>query len=214
VGKKGILRLLVLPGLVLLFGACASTSTYVRPDSVTEVDATFSDTDLKMMAEKMVMSIAELAIIKHREAPPKLAVMNIENRTYQHIDTEGIVEKIMVALLKTGTVRFVDRSVLKEMAKERNLVENQNIDFDKVTVHQNMTQTVVIQEQKTLELGKAIGADYFLLGGIMSVEKQKGVKDLAYYKLTLRLVDVKTSEIVWADEKEIKKIGKKGFLDW
>ena len=187
---------LILTLSLFLITGCATT-TYVRPDSVTEVDQTFTDTDLKLMAEKMVQSIAELAVIKNRKEPPKIALLYIENRTYQHIDTEAIAEKIMVALLKTGTVRFVDRSVLKQMAKERALVENQRIDVD-----------------NAVKLGKLIGADYFLTGSIMSIEKKKGTKHLAYYKLTLKLIDVNTSEIVWADEKELKKVSKQGFFDW
>ncbi|MCK4307346.1 penicillin-binding protein activator LpoB [candidate division WOR-3 bacterium] len=182
--------------LSLILAGCATT-TYVRSDEVTEVDETFTDTDLKLMSEKMVQSIAELAVIKHRDAPPKIAMLNIGNRTSQHIDTEGIAEKIMVALLKTGAVRFVDRNLLKKMAREKALVETQQIDV-----------------QDAVMLGQLVGANYFLAGDIMSIEKKKGTTYIAYYKLTLKLVDVKTSEIVWADEKEIKKSAKKGFFDW
>jgi uncharacterized protein (TIGR02722 family) len=152
---------------------------------------------MKMMSEKMVQSIAELAVIKHRDSPPKLALLNIGNRTSQHIDTEGIAEKIMVALLKSGAVRIVDRELLKEMAKEKALTSTQRIDVN-----------------DAVALGKLVGADYFLAGDIMSIEKQKGTKHMAYYKLTLKLVDVNTSELVWADEKEIKKAANKGFFDW
>jgi uncharacterized protein (TIGR02722 family) len=193
---KYALLLITVFSLAALLWGCATT-TYVKPDTVTEVDETFTDTDLKMMAEQMVQSIAELAVIKHRETPPKIAMLDVGNRTSQHIDTEGIVDKIMVSLLKTGTVRFVDREVLKEMAKEKALVETQRIDV-----------------QDAVELGQLVGADYFLTGDIMSIEKRKGTTHTAYYNLTLRLIDVNTSEIIWADEKEIKKMAKKGFFDW
>ncbi len=193
---KYALLLITVFSLAALLSGCATT-TYVKPDTVTEVDETFTDTDLKMMAEQMVQSIAELAVIKHRDTPPKIAMLDVGNRTSQHIDTEGIVDKIMVSLLKTGTVRFVDREVLKEMAKEKALVETQRIDV-----------------QDAVELGQLVGADYFLTGDIMSIEKRKGTTHTAYYNLTLRLIDVNTSEIIWADEKEIKKMAKKGFFDW
>lgn len=200
-----------------LFIRCATT-TYVRPGMITEVDETFSDTDLKLMAEKMVQSMVQIPAIKYRETPPKIAILTIGNRTSQHIDTEGIVEKIMVALLKTGKVKFVDRKLLKEMAKERALVETQKIPYDtikreiKITPYGIESYTLTIPG--AVKLGKLVGADYFLTGDIMSIEKKKGTTYIAYYKLTLRLVDVNTSEIVWADEKEIKKIAKKGFFDW
>ncbi|MGQ9708432.1 MAG: penicillin-binding protein activator LpoB [bacterium] len=173
--------------LVLLL-AC-STSHYVRPDEVTEWDYSYSDTDMKLLAEKMVQSLAEFKLPTRADTgKPTLAFLAIGNRTSQHIDTEGIAEKIMVALLKLGRFRIVDRELLKQQAKEIALQETQRIDVD-----------------GAVKLGNLIGADYFLTGDVMSIEKTKGSTTLAYYKLTMRLVDVRTSEIVWADEQELKK---------
>ena len=180
-----------------ILAVSCSTTTYVRPGEVTNVDYTFSDTDLKLMAEKMAMDIAELTAIKFSKSPPKIACLYIENKTYQHIDTDAILDKIMTALLKTGTVRFMDRKVLREMAREKALVERQSINVE-----------------DAVKLGQLVGADYFLLGTLSSIEKRKGTKTIAYYRLSLRLVNVHTSEIIWADEKELKKISKKGILDW
>jgi uncharacterized protein (TIGR02722 family) len=174
---------------------CATTH-YVRPDEVTEWDYTFSDTDMKMMAEKMVYSIAG-ADITGPTGKPKIAFLTIGNRTSQHIDTEAIAEKIMVALLKLNNVAVVDRKLLKNMAIKKALTDLQRIDvYDAV------------------QLGQLVDANYFLAGDIMSIEKTSGTKALAYYKLTLRLVDVRTSLIVWADEMELKKMSQKGYFDW
>lgn len=182
--------------LLNLFIIGCATSTYVRPDEVTEWDYTFSDTDMKMMAEKMVYSIAGADITGY-SSKPKIAFLSIGNRTSQHIDTEAIAEKIMVALLKLNNISIVDRKVLKNIAKEKALVDLQRIDVG-----------------NAVELGQLVGADYFLAGDIMSIEKTSGTKTLAYYKLTLRLVDIKTSLIVWADEMELKKMSSKGYFDW
>jgi len=193
-----ILRSVNFYGLLLssifLFN-CATTS-YVRTDEVTEWDYTFSDTDMKMMAEKMVYSMSNVTL-KGTDGKPKIAFLRIENQTSQHVNTEAIADKIMVALLKLNNINIVDRKVLKSMAKEKALVSSQRIDVG-----------------DAVQLGQLVGADYFLTGNIMSIEKSSGTKTLAYYKLTLRLVDVKTSFIVWADEKEIKKISQKGYFDW
>jgi len=85
---------------------------------------------------------------------------------------------------------------LKQQAKEIALVETQRIDVD-----------------GAVKLGQLIGADYFLTGDVMSIEKTKGATTLAYYKLTMRLVNVKTSEIVWADEQELKKKSTKSWFE-
>ncbi len=174
--------------------ACAS-SHYVRPDEVTEWDYTYSDTDMKMLAEKMVMSISEADLPETGEKP-KLAFLRIGNRTSQHVDTEGISEKILVSLVKLGKFRVMDRKLLKEQAQEIALVANQRIDV-----------------AGAVKLGNLVGANYFLTGDIMSIEKTKGATTLAYYKLTMRLVDIQTSEILWADEKELKKRSTKGWFE-
>ncbi|OYD14506.1 hypothetical protein CH330_08470 [candidate division WOR-3 bacterium JGI_Cruoil_03_51_56] len=184
---------LVMPAALLVL-TCA-TSHYVRPDEVTEWDYTYSDTDMKLLAEKMVMSLSEADLPKTGEKPI-LAFLSIGNRTSQHVDTEGISEKIMVSLVKLGRFRVMDRKLLKQQAKEIALVANQRIDVD-----------------GAVRLGNLVGADYFLTGDIMSIEKTKGATTLAYYKLTMRLVDIQTSEILWAEEKELKKKSKKGWFE-
>jgi hypothetical protein len=181
-------------GLAALVLACAS-SHYVRPDEVTEWDYSYSDTDMKLLAEKMVMSLSE-ATLPDTQAKPTLAFLTIGNRTSQHIDTDGIAEKIMVSLVKLGRFQVVDRELLKQQAKEIAMVENQRIDVD-----------------GAVRLGNLVGADYFLAGDIMSIEKTSGATTLAYYKLTMRLVNVKTSVIVWADEQELKKRSTKGWFE-
>jgi len=180
--------------LIASLGGCATTH-YVRPDEVTEWDYTYSDTDMKLLAEKMVLSLAEVQL-PAPEGKPTIAFLTIGNRTSQHIDTDGISEKIMVALVKLGKFRVVDRELLKQQAKEIALVETQRIDVD-----------------GAVKLGQLIGADYFLTGDVMSIEKTKGATTLVYYKLTMRLVNVKTSEIVWADEQELKKKSTKSWFE-
>jgi uncharacterized protein (TIGR02722 family) len=167
----------------------------VRPDEVTEWDYTYSDTDMKLLAENMVMSLSGVELPK-AEGKPKVAFVAIGNRTSQHVDTEGISEKIMVALVKLGRFSVLDRQLLAEQAREIALVENQRIDV-----------------AGAVKLGNLVGANYFLTGDIMSIEKTRGATTLAYYKLTMRLVNVQTSEIVWADEKELKKKSSKGMFE-
>ncbi len=187
---------LLLTIILTLFSAC-STTHYVRPDEVTEWDYTYTDTDMKLLAEKMVMSLAGVKLPARSDTTkPVLAFLAIGNRTSQHIDTEGVAEKIMVALLKLSKFRIVDRELLKQQARELALQETQRIDVD-----------------GAVKLGNLIGADYFLTGDIMSIEKTKGATTLAYYKLTMRLVDVHTSEIVWAEEEELKKKSSKAWYE-
>jgi len=186
--------LLFLVGMMLI--SCAS-QVYVDPMQIdSDQGAGYSDTDLRMLAEKMTRSLIEMDFIARAGRRVRFAILDIYNKTAEHIDTKAISDKIMVTLLKSGNVSFVDREKLTEMANERHLVSAGNINFS-----------------QAIEVGKVLGADYFLAGDLAGIARRQGRTTTNYMKLTLRLIDAKTSEIIWADEKEIKKVSKSSFLD-
>lgn len=186
-------RVVMLIALVAL-ASCATKSPYVDPGSVTQTTK-FSDTDLRMNAEAMVTSLLEASFLDNLEERPILATSGIQNRTMQHIDTESIESTIQTALLKSGQFRFVDRTTLQQAAQEQALVSLQRIDV-----------------ADAVKLGEAIGADYFLLGQLAGMDNQHGRQSVHYTKLAMRLVDVRSTEVVWLDEKEIKKASQKSFF--
>ena len=176
---------------VLVFAvSCATQSTYIRHDSVAKTEQ-FSDTDIRLFAETMVNSLLESDIVKERADKPVLAMAGIQNRTMEHIDTRAIDNSVQTVLLKSGKFRFVDRDVVQRMAQERAMVDLQRIDVG-----------------DAVKLGGAVGAEYFLLGQLTSVDVKQGRQAIHQKKLTMRVVDVTTSEVMWMDEKEIKKVGR------
>ena len=53
-----------------------------------------------------------------------------------------------------------------------------------------------------------------LYGNLASIVKDNGkVKDV-FYQLTMNLMDLKSGELVWADQQEIRKQSKKKTLGW
>ncbi|MFO7639659.1 MAG: CsgG/HfaB family protein [bacterium] len=187
---------LALPVLLVAAVLSCARSHYVRPDEVTEWDASYTDTDLRLLTEEMVMSLSGADLPPTESGRPVLAFLRIGNRTSQHIDTEGIADKIMVALVRIGRFDVVDRKVLEQQARELALVDLQRVDVE-----------------GAVRLGGVIGADHFLVGDLYSIEKAKPSRELKYYNLTMRLVDVRTSRILWAEEKELKKVGERSWFD-
>ncbi len=57
--------------------------------------------------------------------------------------------------------------------------------------------------------GKQIGADWLVSGHISSIRQPVGKDEIVYYKTTLEVTDLETSEILWADEVELKKAFKR-----
>lgn len=176
---------------------CAGESVYVPPDSVTQFDDSYSDTDLRIMAEQMTRSLITTPKIANSTKPLVVAILDIQNKTSQHINTEDITDKLMMAMLKTGRMRFVDRTLLKSMAKEISL-----------------SSTGLVDPAQQKQLGKMAAADILMSGEITSINKANARASMTYYRLSLHLTDLETNEIIWADETEIKKSAKKGFADW
>ncbi len=178
----------------LFFVGCATT-TYITPDSVTKYDSKFSDTDLRFMAGKMTQSILKSGLFD--SGVKVIGLLHIKNGTSEHINTDSIADEIMIMLIKTGKVKFANRQNLKDLIDE-----------------QKLSAMGLVDEAKAKEIGKIYGIDYFLSGTIESIEKKSNVSELTYYRLSLKLTNSETSEIVWADKVELKKKATKHFMDW
>jgi len=87
-----------------LLAGCASTS-YITPDTVTQYDSRFSDTDPKMVSDRMSESLQASPVIQSREAAV-IGILHVKNRTSEHINTDAVTDKMMIALLKAGKIKF------------------------------------------------------------------------------------------------------------
>jgi len=192
-----IFLIMVISLIIPAASGCGGKSVYIAPDSVTKFDDSYSDTDLRIMAEQMTRSLMQTPKVARATQPLIVAILEIQNKTTQHINTEDITDKLMMAMLKTGRMRFVDRNLLKESAKELAL-----------------SATGAIDPAQAKRLGKMVAADLLLTGEITSINKENARASMTYYRLSLHLTDLETNEIIWADETEIKKLSKKGFEDW
>ncbi|MDR0735128.1 MAG: penicillin-binding protein activator LpoB, partial [Elusimicrobiota bacterium] len=60
--------------------------------------------------------------------------------------------------------------------------------------------------------GQEVGADYMLSGILSSIVDQEGSKSVVFYQVNLKLINIKTNQIVWNGQKQIKKyVNKKAF---
>jgi uncharacterized protein (TIGR02722 family) len=205
-------RTLASLALVLaLSGACTSIQ-YDDPDKVENVNIDFGSTDLQMMADKMVQSFLSSPALQYIDHPGKgddkrvvLYPGNVNNRTSEHIDTTSITDSIRTALLKSGRVRLAASTQGQD-----ELGSQVRFQMESGRVDPNLVR----------EFGKQIGADAVMYGNLRSIEKSRdrslqdaGRKtDDVYYKFTLEVVNVETAEVVWMEEKEIRKSKKTGLF--
>jgi uncharacterized protein (TIGR02722 family) len=168
---------------------------YGNPGEVETLTVGFGSTDLQTIAEKMVQSLLISPVLQGDR--PVVYVSQVKNKTAEHIDTKSITDKIGTALLRSGKVRFTAAA---------------EINRDLLDQLEYQVETGLVDPRTQKKLGRQIGADYMMYGEITSITKTAGRKKDVYYKFTLKLADIETGIIEWADEKEIRKEKQKPLL--
>ncbi|MDE2038548.1 MAG: penicillin-binding protein activator LpoB [Elusimicrobia bacterium] len=188
--------------LLPLLSACGGVKV-VRMDvnQVKDLSGRWNDTDSRLVAEEMIQDClsrpwlggATQAIGK----PPTVIVGTVRNLSDEHIATDTFVEDLQRALINSGRVAFVAGS------SERGEVRQERLDQD-----------VNASEETRKAHGKETGADFMLSGEINTIADQEGGKSVVLYQTNLKLLNMKTNEIVWNGEKKIKKFVERPRATW
>ncbi|MCW5765723.1 MAG: penicillin-binding protein activator LpoB [Phycisphaeraceae bacterium] len=188
--------LLLIPGACLL-GACEPTREVSRvdPRAVVDVDYRFNDTDARQVYQGMVNDALyrtwidrSVQALGHK---PVVIVGPIRNDTQEYIDTKMFTTQFERELLNSDRVRFV------AMADQRDAVRaerEQGQEWSRPETRKQMKQE--------------LGADYILIGRVADDKPRSlsGRSGVAYYQVTLEMVDLESNEKVWIGVQEIKKV--------
>jgi len=190
-------------GLAITMVAGCAQKSFVRYGDATAVETTdinFGSTDLQKVAGEMTDSLLLSPVVGTltQNKRPVMFVERIKNKTSEHIDTESITDSISTKLLRSGKFRFVDMSRV-EAAREQ-------IKFQQ--------DGGMVDSNKSVQFGKQIGAEYMLYGNLSSIVKSNKDKSDVYYKFTMRLMDLESGIVEWADETEIRKTKAKESVGW
>jgi hypothetical protein len=199
-GKEMKKSVVVLLGLAVVLGGCSNRVSYGDAQSVETVTVDFGSTDLQKIAADMVDSMmmsGSVAVIT-RDTRPVVFVERIKNKTSEHIDTESITDTISTKMLNSGKFRFVDMDRVEAVRAQLNFQNNDEL----------------VDQRAAIQFGQMVGAQYMLYGNLSSIVKNAGRDKDVYYKMTMRLMDLKTGLIEWADETEIRKQQSRSFLGW
>ena len=196
---------------LLFLGACTSVQ-YDDPDKVETLTIDFGSTDLKTLAAAMVDSMLAAPALAYLDTEGKgddkriiVYTAGVNNRTSEHIDTTGITDSIRTSLLKSGRFRLAASQQGQDDVGEQ-------VRFQQGSGRVDPTQAKAF--------GKQIGADVVLLGNLRSIEKGKPrsvesggtKKDDVWYQFVLELTNIETGEIIWMEEKDIRKTKKTGVF--
>ncbi len=185
-------------GLALILGGCANKVSYGDAQAVETTTVDFGSTDLQKIAGEMVDSMLMSGSVAHitKNDRPIVFVERIKNKTSEHIDTESITDSISTKMLNSGKFRFVDMDRVESVRQQLNFQNNDEL----------------VNQSSAIQFGQMVGAQYMLYGNLSSIVKEAGRDKDVYYKMTLRLMDLKSGLIEWADETEIRKQKSKSFL--
>ena len=179
--------------ILSLFVGCSQPtqkSTYINPDDEDSLGGTGIDSaDVRTVCQKMCRAILSTPEITNTTGRPRIALLEVKNRTRFRIDAEIFTEMMRDDLINFagGKVRFLARENLEEIEAERD--DKREGRFDSAA-------------EKNLQ-----GVDFFLTGTLRSISKAaaRGRSDFIVY--TFRLVDAESNEIVWSGRYETKKEG-------
>ena len=198
--KTKILAVAALVSLTLSGCANREVVSYGDATEVETVDIGFGSTDLQKVAAEMTDSLLVSPAMAefNRNGRPIFFVERIKNKTSEHIDTESITDSISTKLLRSGKVRFVDMGRV-EAAREQLKYQQDG---------------GMVDQKSAIAFGQHVGAEYMLYGNLSSIVKFNKDKQDVYYKFTMRLMDLKTGLVEWADETEIRKNREKRRVGW
>ena len=123
---------------------------------------------------------------------------NIKNETDQHMDLSGINDTISTKLLRSGQYRFVDMSVVKNVEKQLNYQSDSGL----------------VNKNSRVKFGQQIGAQYMLYGNVSTITSRTSKATDVYYLFTMKLLNLKTGIVEWADQKQFRKIKSRMAFGW
>ena len=185
-----------------LMCGCAMTARETQLDRPA-MSAKLEPQDVRRTVEKMVDSmITDADVIKEVGGnKPVLDITGIKNRSTMHLDMNMITSSIRTKLIRSRLFRFVDRATA---ADDLQFMNDQALNG-------------LTDQRKAVRAGQQSAAQMYLYGELS--EMRQDVDDTTenwtditfssstdrYYKFNLNLKDLRTGEIIWTDEQEIRK---------
>ena len=190
--KRYLSTIIVITSLFMV-ASCGSKSVYtkgkyINPEEVKLLSDKFVEADLQMIADTLTNSLLSSDLVAEQSKKPSIIISLFTNGTDEHIDILSLTNNIRTDLMKSKQFRFLNERLRKKMAEEYEYQASGYVDPETAKMK-----------------GKQIGADWLISGHISSIRQPVGKDEIVYYKTTLEVTDLETSEILWADEVELDR---------
>ena len=177
-------QLFILLAFASLAYGCASTHARETQLDRAARSAALEPQDVRRTVEKMVDSM------------PVLDIAKVQNRSSMHLDMTSLTDSIRTKLLRSRKFRFMDHTTATD-----------DLQFMNDQALNGLTDS-----QKAVRAGSQSAAQMYLYGALSEMRQQvDGVTD-RYFKFTLNLKDLRSGELIWSDEQEIRKEQKRSVV--
>lgn len=203
------IQLLLGAAVAAILCGCATTARETQLDRQA-MSAALEPQDVRRTVEKMVDSmLADAEVIREVGGNrPVLDISGIKNRSTMHLDMNMITSSIRTKLIRSRMFRFVDSSTSAIDLKTMN----------------DQALNGLVDPNKAVRAGQQSAAQMYLYGELS--EMRQSVDDTSgnwlnitfskttdrYFKFNLNLKDLRSGEIVWTDEQEIRKDEKRRYF--
>lgn len=187
--------------LALATALSACGPSYVRGDEHPELDKYAMSTgldkrDLEKLFDQNASSLLKSGAMQRWKDSARsgdeatIAIFPVKNETSEHIDSQlqALLSKFETQLVNSGFVQVISYERQKDLVDELKVQQGAAFDPDKAA-----------------QLGKQLGAKYFITGKVYdSAEKTKSERRVQYF-LFMQAVDVETGAIRWQNEANLTK---------
>ena len=199
-----LLTFLLLAGLSLMLTGCATATRYVDPaNDQGAVSMGLDYRDFERAASESVDSMLESGAVDNPNGGRYvLVVSRIVNDTMQRLDTDQLVKKIRVDLLRSG--RVVTTTAISADGAE-----------DQMSMRVRELRNSEEFDQRGVERKGTLQApDLSLSGKILQRNRKVGREQQVEYYLQLSLTDLTTGLALWEGESQVIKRGSNASVSW
>ena len=196
--KTSVICFLCLASLIVLTG-CGGPRVYESELDRRPITSRLEAQDIRRTVEKMAGSlIADEGVAAATAGQkPVLDIEPMKNRTAISVDMKSITDSVRTRLIRSRLFRFVDRSTAGA----------------DIAIMDEQAQLGLTNPKNAIRPGQQLAAQMYLTGSLTDITTRLGRTVDHYYKFTMILKDLRSGEIIWTDEQEIRKFARHEKLD-
>ena len=180
----------------LMFGCATRQAQYVDPQSRASISTDLNLADFDRMCRDLLKKMAGNSRLNASLKKGGAAFIGgIENRTYDHLDTQAFAENLKRLLLNSGNWTMIEPKRI-----------------DDILDRWELRKTGLFDKETAMKVGKLTDAQFMFTGAVTSSFQRQGRRTDATYQLTLELMSLDDGQLVWVEQTSVRKQFKRALV--